>query len=267
MELSEISIPSYWFFFRNGELMVSIKDGSAKVLPVTDIKILNEFSIGYYLFIGSFQGYPCYSAALPAEAIIPDGFALKSIFLLYDFFNEDFFWIAAKSYQILNWSNTHQFCRLCGTALKIISEKNYKTCPQCNLPDYPPVTPAIIVAVIKDDDILLARHPYFPPGLFTVIAGFVEPCETLEECVRREVYEEVGIEVDDVKYFGSLPWPFPHSLMIAFTAKYKSGEIKVDGNEIIEAGWFKSTALPQIPGKISMANRLIEWFIQSNKKS
>ena len=137
-------------------------------------------------------------------------------------------------------------------------DERAKECPKCGLLNYPRISPAIIVAVLKGNQILLARSRRFPGGFYSVLAGYVEPGETLEECVRREVFEEVGIEVKNIRYFGSQPWPFPDSQMIAFTAEYLSGDIKPDESEIVDAGWFLPENLPEIPGKISIARSLLE---------
>jgi NAD+ diphosphatase len=134
-------------------------------------------------------------------------------------------------------------------------------CTACGTKYFPTVSPAIIVSVIRDDKILLARAHRFPPGMYSVIAGFVEPGENLEQCVRREVMEETGIEIRDIRYFGSQPWPFPNSLMIAFTSRYAGGRIVIGEDEISDAGWFGREDLPVIPPPVSIARRLIDWFI------
>jgi NAD+ diphosphatase len=141
-----------------------------------------------------------------------------------------------------------------------MADEKAKICHQCGLLSYPRISPAVIVAVVRGDTILLAHNHRFPPGLFSVIAGFVEPAETLTECVRRETKEEVGIEVRNIRYFGSQSWPFPHSLMVAFTADYARGEITVGENEIGEADWFHAKNLPRIPDRSSISRKLIDWF-------
>jgi NAD+ diphosphatase len=141
-----------------------------------------------------------------------------------------------------------------------------KECPQCGLLYFPRLAPAIIVLVQRGDQLLLARSRHFMEGMYSVLAGFVEPGESLEEAVAREVREEVGIEVKDVHYFASQPWPFPHSLMIGFTATYAGGEISLNDDEIENASWFKVDNLPRIPGKISIARKLIDWFIEKQLK-
>jgi NAD+ diphosphatase len=127
------------------------------------------------------------------------------------------------------------------------------------------MSPAIIVAVVKDKKILLARASRFPYEMYSVLAGFVEPGESLEACVKREVREEVGIEVKNIRYFGNQPWPFPNSLMVAFTADYAAGEIRIDETEIVDAGWFSANNFPLIPSKISIARHLIDWFAEKNR--
>jgi NAD+ diphosphatase len=136
-----------------------------------------------------------------------------------------------------------------------------KECPECKRLEFPRLSPAIIVLIERDDALLLARSARFPGAFFSVLAGFVEPGESLEEAVHREVMEETGITVKNIRYFGSQPWPFPDSLMIGFTAQYESGKIKIDGEEIVEAGWYRVDSLPQLPGKVSIARQLIDYFI------
>jgi NAD+ diphosphatase len=143
------------------------------------------------------------------------------------------------------------------------TDERAKTCPACGLNSYPRLSPAVIVAVVKDDKLLLATSPRFRSSFWSVLAGFVEPGETLEDCVVREVEEEVGITVRNVRYFGSQPWPFPDSLMLGFTAEYAKGEIKTDGMEIVEADWFGADNLPNVPPSVSIARRLIDWFVEN----
>jgi NAD+ diphosphatase len=186
---------------------------------------------------------------------------------VYGLLDEDLFWIAARAVQIVDWDRTHQFCGRCGLPLKIKTTDRAKECFQCGLLHFPRLAPAIIVLVERGDKLLLARSRHFMPGMYSVLAGFVEPGEPLEEAVVREVREEVGIEIKDIKYFGSQPWPFPHSLMIGFTATYASGEISPDDSEIEDAGWFTVDNLPRIPGKISIARKLIDWFMEKQGES
>src|SRR5581483_1123158 len=137
-----------------------------------------------------------------------------------------------------------------------------RRCPRCGLTTFPRISPAVIVLVRRGERVLLGRGSHLPPGLFSTLAGFVEPGETLEEAVRREIREEAGIEVDDVRYFGSQPWPFPDSLMIGFFAEHAGGEIVVDSNELAEARWFALDELPPVPPPFSIARALVDAWVK-----
>jgi NAD+ diphosphatase len=212
-------------------------------------------------YLGQLDGYPCFSAELEAPHI-PEGMRFLGLFEVYQEMGEDLFGIAGRAFQIVNWDRTHQYCGRCGIPTKDKPDERAKVCPQCGLLRYPRLSPAVIVAVVKGSQLLLAHSGRFPGKFYSVLAGFVEPGETFEECVEREVQEEVGLRVDTIRYFGSQPWPFPDSMMIGFTARYAGGEIRIDGNEITDARWFTADNLPRIPGKISIARRLIDWFVE-----
>jgi NAD+ diphosphatase len=141
-----------------------------------------------------------------------------------------------------------------------------RRCPRCSLLVHPRIAPAVIMLVRRGSQALLARNGRFPIPFFSALAGFVEIGETLEETVAREVREEVGVEIADIRYFGSQPWPFPDSLMIGFTAQWASGEVKIDGEEIVEAGFFEASALPPVPPKISIARRMIDAWVDAVRK-
>ncbi len=159
----------------------------------------------------------------------------------------------------MEWNRNHRYCGRCATATEAAPGARARRCPQCGLYAFPRLAPAIITLVQRDDGrALLARNARWPTAMYSCLAGFVEPGESVEDAVRREVLEEVGIEVGDLEYFGSQPWPFPHSLMLGFHARYHAGDIKVDGEEIAEARWFAPDELPDIPGRISIARKLID---------
>jgi NAD+ diphosphatase len=173
---------------------------------------------------------------------------------------EELFWIAGRANHLMDWERSHRFCGQCGHPTENKSDERAKRCPACGRVNYPRVSPAVIVAVINGDRILLARNKRFRGPFYSVLAGFVEPGETLEQCVEREIHEEVGLSVKNIRYFGSQPWPFPNSLMVGFIADYAGGSIIVDNSELMEAGWFSADSLPNLPSKISIARRLIDWF-------
>ena len=166
--------------------------------------------------------------------------------------------IAARAFQVVEWDRTHRYCGRCGTPTQDKPGERAKECPACGYTAYPRVTPAMMVLVTRGRELLLARAPRFPPGMYSALAGFVEPGETIEDCIHREVREEVGIEVGAIRYFASQSWAFPHSLMIAYTAEYAGGELTPDETEIAEARWFAWDAVPDLPPSISISRRLIE---------
>ncbi len=160
--------------------------------------------------------------------------------------------------QLLWWEKRHRFCGACGTPTIDVIEERARRCPSCNAVFYPVVSPAVIVAVTRGDELLLAHNRNFRAGLFSLLAGFVDPGETLEQAVVREVHEEVGIKVGNVAYITSQPWSFPNSLMIGFRAEYVSGEIAVDGKEIETASWFGRNAMPELPRLGTIARMIVE---------
>ena len=177
--------------------------------------------------------------------------------------NEDIS-IIGRSQHLLDWIKTSKFCGSCGLENKYSNKEGAFYCDCSQNMIYPKISPCVIGIILKDDEILLARNKLFPEGMFSAIAGFVEASETLEETFEREIYEEVGLQVKNIKYFGSQPWPFPNQLMIAFTCEYRSGEIKVDGEEIIEAGGFNKTNLPKIPPTSSISGQLISSYLEGH---
>lgn len=169
--------------------------------------------------------------------------------------------IIVRGLQMLYWHEKHQRCGACGDILKDDAHKDEKVCISCAARYYPTVSPAIIVLIRKGDEMLLSRSPHFPPGMYGLIAGYVEPGESAEGCIHREVLEEVGIEVNNIRYFGSQPWPTPSSLMLGFTADYVSGEITLQDDELEDAAWFSKDNLPRLPIKASIAAQMIESFL------
>ncbi|MFP4482484.1 MAG: NAD(+) diphosphatase [Thermovirgaceae bacterium] len=199
--------------------------------------------------------------SLAPGTTLPEGMVLITLRDVYGMLGEKTFIEAGRAFQLMKWSQTNRYCGRCGTSMQDLPDEAARACPACGNVSHPPVSPAIIVAIEKEGRILLARSPRFPKGRYSVIAGFVEPGETLEEAVERETMEEVSLKVKNICYFGSQPWPFPHSLMVAFTAEWDSGEIAVDGEEIEDAGWYTPDIFPELPPDISIARKLIDDFL------
>ncbi len=168
------------------------------------------------------------------------------------------FSLAARGRQLLRWRADHRFCGRCATPTEGPAHENALRCPACGLTHYPRIAPAIIVRVTRADHILLSRAPRFRPGMYSVQAGFVEAGENLEQALHRELWEELAIRVDNPRYFGSQTWPFPHSLMLAFTADYRDGELRLQPGEVEAAAWFRADRLPELPPPGSIARRLVD---------
>lgn len=261
---SEQAESAWWFVFKDDAVLVKLNEDTAHIPCVPALAQLSLEPIRTQ-YLGTLDGTHCYSAELDAQDnSIPDGMAFHKLRSLYNALPEEMFWTAGRAFQVMDWDRSHQYCGQCGHPTQSVDRERAKVCPECGQTSYPQIAPAIIVAVVKDRQLLLAHANRFPKGLYSVIAGFVEVGETFEECVQREVKEETGIEVKDIQYFGSQPWPFPHSLMVGFTAKYAGGEIQVDDTEITDAGWFTADNLPVGPTKISIARKLIDWFVENH---
>ena len=251
-----------WFIYDGSQLVIKIRNETCTIPETRDLKEYQS-ALCHKQYLGTLDSHPCYAAEIAGDKL--KGADLESIDLraLFGKLDENLIWIAGRANQLVNWNQTHQYCGGCGQLTEFKTDERAKICPHCGLTNYPRLSPAVIVAVLKNDQILLGRNKRFKLPFYSVLAGFVEPGETLEGCVKREIREEVGITVKNIHYFGSQPWPFPNSLMIAFTADYGGGSIRIDGSEIIDAAWFGKDNLPQIPPRISIARQLIDWFIQN----
>jgi NAD+ diphosphatase len=257
---SELTAPAWWFAFKDNQLLVQI-DGENYQIP----QLYSLLDIGLdpirTQFLGTLNNQPCYSAELSIDVQVPTDMTLRGLREVYGRLDEDLFALSGRAVQIVEWDRTHQFCGHCATPMQQLPTERAKRCPHCSLVNYPRLSPAVIVLIARGEELLLARAPHFPKGMYGLIAGFVEPGESLEDTIVREVHEEVGITIKNPRYFGSQPWPFPNSLMIGFTAEYESGEIAIDPQELETAAWFYKYDLPTIPPRISIARKLIDWFV------
>jgi NAD+ diphosphatase len=211
-----------------------------------------------------------YAAPARSDAELPEGLAFSPVRALFSELPEATLHLVGRALACVEFEDTHRYCGRCAAptergpllpASPASPLERVRVCPQCRLSFHPRIPPAVIVLVERGDSLLLARGANFPPGRFSAVAGFVEIGESLEDAARREVREEVGVEITDLRYFSSQPWPFGHSLMIGFHARYESGELRPDGIEIVEADWFRRDALPLLPPPISIARRLLEAFL------
>ncbi len=212
--------------------------------------------------LGPFGGTQAIAAAVDESRPLAAPFEVARLRELYGSLDDAHFMMAGRATQVVEWAGTHRFCGRCATPTERMAEERCMRCPACGLLAYPRIAPAVIVLVRRGDEALLARGSRFPAPFYSTLAGFVEVGESLEETLAREVREEVGIEIAEPRYFGSQPWPFPHSLMVGFMARWESGEIRPDPREILDAGWFRVDSLPTIPPPLSIARSLIDAWIR-----
>lgn len=252
------------FAFHAGKLLVCDGETNTEAGPRVprraDLATLGMQGPAHYL--GALDGVACLAINLDdldaSSAEAAQGWTFNGLRSLFFRVPEPLIALAGRAFQVVEWDRTHRFCGHCGTPMRDKAGERARECPSCGHTAYPRVSPAMMVLVTRGREMLLARATRFPAGMFSALAGFVEPGETIEDCIHREVREEVAIEVGDPVYFGSQSWAFPHSLMIAFTAEYAAGELRPDATEIAEARWFAPEALPQLPGSLSIARKLID---------
>lgn len=244
-----------WFYVRGDDVLVC--DGPAE-LPLR----------GQH-FLGMLADRPCWAGDVePPESGDRDADDGSFIPLraLWGRLGETEWTVAGRAVQLVEWDRTHRFCGRCGNETGLSSEERSRRCPHCGLTAFPRLAPAIIVLIERDGpagpEALLARGRQFPIPMYSCLAGFVEPGETLEGAVHREVREEVGVEIHDVHYVASQPWPFPHSLMLGFTARWATGDLVLDETEIADANWYRPDDLPMIPPGMSIARRLIDAWVE-----
>jgi len=246
---------------------VAIRDGDIPQIYAEACPLPTGLATGHVEYLGHRGTTPCYAAELPEGTPVPEGRVISGVRELYGRIPDEDVAIAAFAVRIIASAKATRFCGRCGTATAPVLLERAKKCPACGLVVYPRISPAIIVLITRGEEILLARSPRFPGGMHSVIAGFVESGETLEHAVHREVKEEVGLAVKNLRYFASEPWPFPDSLMIGFVAEYAAGEIEIDNNEIVAAGWFCRDSLPPLPAPMSISRALIDqWLEHGNER-
>jgi NAD+ diphosphatase len=250
---------AHWFVFYGETLLVHLRGGGT-ALPFTADGPVPEPDVVRKVYLGRLDGCPCYAAEVLHDQFVLPGMEFLGLKKLSGLLEEGIYRVAGRAVQLLHWDRTHQYCGRCGTRTETKADEYARCCPACGLVSYPHNSPAVIGVITRGEQILLARRA----GLkfYSVLAGFVEPGETLEECLRREVREEVGIKIENINYFGSQSWPYhPHSLMIAYTAGYAGGEIVTDRKEIEDAGWYTKEYLPELPDPVSIARRMVDWFV------
>lgn len=244
------------FAFAESKLLVGGSEDSPRIPSIEELDRVGIIASRHYL--GQLDGVSCWAVTLPDDTVAPAPMHLAGLRSLFLPLQEPLLAVAARAFQVVEWNRTHRFCGRCGTPTRDKDGERAKVCPACGYVAYPRLSPAMMVLVVRDREVLLARANRFPTAMYSALAGFVEAGETIEDCIHREVREEVGIEVDGLRYFASQSWSFPHSLMIAYTARYAGGELRPDPLEIADVRWFGVGALPPLPSTVSIARRLID---------
>jgi NAD+ diphosphatase len=213
------------------------------------------------LYLGDLDGAPCFAWLLADGEAAPEGTDPIALRQLFGALPDDDFSIAGRALGVTAWDRDHRYCGRCSSPTERSQTERVRTCSRCGHGSYPRLSPAIIALVERDGRALLARNARFPLPFFSTLAGFVEVGESLEAAVAREIQEEAGIAITDIRYFGSQPWPFTGSLMVGFTARWAGGEIVCEPTEIADAEWFAPDELPRIPPRLSIARELIDDFV------
>ena len=248
-----------WLPFYKGELLVPNTEGSTR-LHLGSRNSVDELNLGEPIYLGTLVGVPCLTAEADPDTEVPEGWSAVSLRALFGQVGDSEYGLAGYASQILYWRRTSGFCPVCGHRTEPKAGDWGRHCLECGHTAYPHVTPATLILVEDGPRLLLGHKPGWGTR-YSILAGFVEPGESLEECVRREVLEEVGIQVGELSYAGSQPWPYPHQLMIGFTAQYASGDIQVDGEEIDHADWFTVDHLPDLPSSVSLSRQMIDMWL------
>ena len=278
IDAEEENTPRKYFFIFNEKDLLLIDNEVPLINSLKDIGIEEE-NISNNIFLGQFHDKDAYVIGLDFDdetknRFIESNEGFEFVFLSNVFdISEEIYLLAGRATQIIDWDNNHKYCGKCGAeTVDSQIERGAKICPECGFTSFTRISPAIITSIIKEEvnqegkvenKLLMASHSYHKNIRYALIAGFMEAGETIEEALKREVMEEVGIKVKDLEYFGSQSWPFPNSLMIGIICKYDSGDIKVDGNEITKAKWFKKEDIEFDGYELSIASKLIKNFIEN----
>ena len=251
-----------YFIYYNKSILVKINNNHVE-MPKRE-EVSNWHIRGSY-YLGELQGKPCLCGKIDEINEIAQDF--KLVALTDDIWEkeETLYCIAIKAMQLMLWDENTKYCGKCGERHHRKENERAKVCPNCGKVEYPRISPAIIVGVYRNEEVLLAHNKNFKEGLYSIIAGFVEQGESLEDAVRREVCEEVGIHIKNIQYVGSKTWSTGDSLMLGFIAEYESGEISPDGEEIVDADWYNKDKLPpKLPVTISIARKIINKLLKIN---
>jgi NAD+ diphosphatase len=254
--ISPVSIgDACWFIFSGNQLLVG---ENLKSLPISQACTLQRT-----LYMGTWKDKHVFTGEAQIGSSPQEGWVWSPMRPLHATFDAAEYALAGRAMQLIHWDRSNQYCGFCGNPTFPREQERCRECKACGHLAFPKQSMAVLALVRKGNQILLARGHQFPEPFFSALAGFVDPGETLEQCVMREVFEEVGIKVKNVRYFGSQPWPLSQSFMIGFSCEWQEGEIQIDPVEIAEAAWFDRSNLPRLPPVFSLSRYLIDAFTPS----
>lgn len=250
--------PGFWVLLQGGSVLMRETNDTLQ-LPESTFPDWLEFKQPPLTF-ASWHGRPVRVASVPSAQQIPPELLSEPFNAFRERLTPDIMTIAGIGKQLLHWQKMSRFCSHCGVSLEQLPESWGKKCTSCENEHYPHIHPCAIVLIRRHDQLLLIRKPEWPQGRYSLVAGFLDLGESLEECAIREAMEETGVTIKNVRYVASQSWPFPSQLMVGFVADYASGDIKVDGKEIDDARWFTAGSLPSLPAGRSIARYLIDTY-------
>jgi NAD+ diphosphatase len=250
---------------RDTQVLVVDADGVPSLPTLTELEPWLGAGRSRHL-VGHLGGSDVYAVAADEPDATSDRLRFVPVRSLFGTLDAQLLDLVGRSLAVVEFETTHRYCGRCASPTEPIAGERGKRCVRCDLSFYPRIPPAVITLIEHEGRLLLARSARFKTGVFSAVAGFVEIGESLEEAAIREAREEVGVEIGDLRYFGSQPWPFGRSLMVGYFGRYLSGDIQVDGNEIVEAAWFDLDRLPLLPPPISIARKLIDSFVAQRSR-
>ena len=247
--------------FQRGELVSDMRAPEPCMLSHRLLR-LSDWQERQRLFLGYWRDQACFAVEIePAIELDPMVYQRGSLYKVLGRMDDQLFALAGRASQILAWERDHKHCGRCGQAMLMDIDERAMRCEPCGTVNYPRIAPCVIVLVTRGEELLLARNANFPVPMYSTLAGFIEAGETAEETLVREVREEVGVDVHNLRYFSSQSWPFPSQLMLGFYAEYAGGDIVCDQVEIADAQWFHYTKLPAIPGKVAISRWIIDTYL------
>ena len=249
--------PGCWILLRESELIIDTT-GATPILPAAVIPPVPI--VGEPLYLGLWQGLSCRLGVVGQDIELDTGLEASDLFAGNPDLPIDLLSLGGLARQVLHWEGNSRYCSKCGTGMTRLPAEWGKLCPDCGAHHFPHIHPCVIVVVRRPGEVLLARKAEWPIGRYSLVAGFLDFSECLEEAVAREVMEETGIEINNIRYIGSQGWPFPSQLMAGFVADYVAGEVKVEEKELEDAGWFSVDDLPLLPPKRSISRYLIDTY-------